>query len=49
MGYCTGVTASVQAFALDAATGKEIWRFGSPLKNWASTSRGITYWREEFM
>ncbi len=41
-----GVTASVQAFALDAATGKEIWRFGDPLKNWASTSRGVSYWKE---
>lgn len=43
-GVLYGVTASVQAFALDATTGKEIWRFGDPLKNWASTSRGVTYW-----
>jgi quinoprotein glucose dehydrogenase len=35
-GVLYGVTSSVQAFALDAATGKEIWRFGDPLKNWAS-------------
>jgi quinoprotein glucose dehydrogenase len=45
-GILYGVTSSVQAFALDAATGKEIWRFGDPLKNWASTSRGVTYWQE---
>lgn len=45
-GVLYGVTSSVQAFALDAATGKEIWRFGDPLKNWASTSRGVSYWRE---
>lgn len=45
-GTLYGVTSSVQAFALDAATGKEIWRFGDPLKNWASTSRGVTYWNE---
>lgn len=45
-GVLYGVTASVQAFALDASTGKEIWRFGDPLKNWASTSRGVTYWQE---
>ena len=45
-GVLYGVTASVQAFALDAASGKEIWRFGDPLKNWASTSRGVTYWQE---
>lgn len=44
-GVLYGVTSSVQAFALDATTGKEIWRFGDPLKNWASTSRGVTYWK----
>ena len=43
-GILYSVNASVQAFALDAATGKEIWRFGDPLKNWASTSRGVSYW-----
>ena len=42
-GVLYSVSASVQAFALDAATGKEIWRFGDPLKNWASTSRGLSY------
>ena len=42
-GILYSVSASVQAFALDAATGKEIWRFGDPLKNWASTSRGLSY------
>lgn len=45
-GVLYGVTSSVQAFALDAATGKEIWRFGDPLKNWASTSRGVAYWQK---
>lgn len=43
-GVLYGVSSTVQAFALDAATGKEIWRFGDPLKNWASTSRGVSYW-----
>ena len=43
-GRVFGVTPSVQAFALDATTGKEIWKFGDPLKNWASTSRGVSYW-----
>ncbi|MHA8079776.1 outer membrane protein assembly factor BamB family protein [Aquirufa regiilacus] len=42
-GILYSVSASVQAFALDAATGKELWRFGDPLKNWASTSRGLAY------
>jgi len=45
-GTLYGVTASVQAFALDAATGRERWRFGDPLKNWSSTSRGLTYWTD---
>ncbi|MFM9949642.1 MAG: PQQ-binding-like beta-propeller repeat protein [Saprospiraceae bacterium] len=43
-GVLFGVTATVQAFALDAATGKELWRFGDPLKVWHSTSRGVAYW-----
>jgi quinoprotein glucose dehydrogenase len=43
-GILYGISASVQAFALDAATGKERWHFGDPLKNWASTSRGVSYW-----
>ena len=43
-GVLYAVDAAVQAFALDASTGKEIWRFGDPLKNWASTSRGVSYW-----
>jgi quinoprotein glucose dehydrogenase len=43
-GVLYGVTPTVQAFALDAATGKELWRFGNPLKNWASTSRGVAFW-----
>ncbi len=43
-GVLYGVTPTVQAFALDAATGKELWRFGDPLKVWHSTSRGVTYW-----
>jgi quinoprotein glucose dehydrogenase len=44
-GVLYGVTSSVQAFALEASTGKELWRFGDPLKNWASTSRGVAYWQ----
>ncbi len=45
-GVLFGVTATVQAFALDAATGKEIWRFGNGLKAWHSTSRGVAYWSD---
>ena len=43
-GILYGVSASVQAFALDAATGRELWHFGDPLKAWHSTSRGVAYW-----
>ncbi|GAB3495982.1 hypothetical protein GCM10027341_14090 [Spirosoma knui] len=43
-GVFYGVTPTVQAFALDATTGKEIWKFGDPLKVWHSTSRGVAYW-----
>lgn len=45
-GKVYGVTAAVQAFCLDAATGKELWRFGDPMKTWHSTSRGVAYWAE---
>ncbi|GAB3886153.1 outer membrane protein assembly factor BamB family protein [Spirosoma agri] len=44
-GVLYGVTPTVQVFALDAATGKEIWKVGDPLKAWHSTSRGVTYWQ----
>ncbi len=43
-GVLYGVSAAVQAFALDAATGRELWRFGDPMKTWHSTSRGVSYW-----
>lgn len=45
-GVLYSVSASLQAFALDAATGQEIWRFGDPLKNNLSTSRGVAYWTD---
>jgi quinoprotein glucose dehydrogenase len=45
-GLLYGVTPTVQAFALDAATGKEVWKFGEPSGNWASTSRGVSYWAD---
>ncbi|MBO0934201.1 outer membrane protein assembly factor BamB family protein [Fibrella aquatilis] len=46
-GVLYGVTATVQAFALDAATGKELWTFGDPLRAWHSTSRGVAYWQND--
>jgi quinoprotein glucose dehydrogenase len=41
-----GVNASVQAFALDAMTGKGIWRYSDTLNAWHSTSRGVAYWSD---
>ena len=41
------VTASVEPFALDAATGKELWRVRDTSKTtWYGTSRGLTYWED---
>jgi quinoprotein glucose dehydrogenase len=46
-GILYGVNARVQAFALDAATGKEIWKFVDTSKvSGMSTSRGVAYWSE---
>ncbi len=42
-----GVTAALRVVALNAATGREIWRFGDSLKVWHSTSRGVSFWKRE--
>lgn len=39
-----GVTAALRVVALNAETGKEIWRFGDSVKVWHSNSRGVSYW-----
>lgn len=39
-----GMTASLQPFAIDAGTGKEIWRSTIGEKGAFSVSRGVTYW-----
>ena len=40
-------TASLKAFAIDASTGKEIWRFEPEEKNSGlGVNRGVTYWSE---
>lgn len=41
-----GVTAALRVVALQAETGKEIWRYGDSLQIWHSTSRGVSYWEE---
>jgi quinoprotein glucose dehydrogenase len=45
-GVLYGVTSTVQAFALDAFTGKQLWIFGDKSKNGSNTSRGLTYWSD---
>ena len=41
-----GVTAALRAVALNAGTGKEIWRFGDTLNLERATSRGMAYWEK---
>jgi len=43
-GTLYGVTATNQVFALDAATGKEKWRFKAGKGGGLNTNRGVTYW-----
>ena len=44
-GILYGVSAGSQAFALNAATGKEIWKTNFTEKGHAMTSRGVTYYQ----
>jgi quinoprotein glucose dehydrogenase len=44
--FLYGVTAALRVVALQAETGKEIWRYGDSLQVWHSTSRGVSYWEE---
>ncbi|MCF0057923.1 PQQ-binding-like beta-propeller repeat protein [Dyadobacter sp. CY356] len=43
-GTLYGVTATNQVFALDAATGKEKWKFAAGKAGGLNTNRGVTYW-----
>ena len=46
-GKLYATTASVEVFALDATTGKEIWRYRSARDTqWFSKSRGVVYWED---
>lgn len=46
-GILYATTASVEVFALDAATGKEIWRYRNARDTqWFSKSRGVAYWED---
>lgn len=44
-GILYGVSANTQAFALDAATGQELWKTGF-IDNGGTTSRGVTYFED---
>jgi quinoprotein glucose dehydrogenase len=44
-GVLYGVSAGSQAFALDASTGKEIWKTSFTESSYAMTSRGVTYYQ----
>ncbi|WP_373516438.1 PQQ-binding-like beta-propeller repeat protein [Pricia sp.] len=43
-GILYGAGTKSQLFALDAATGKELWKFTPPNR---STNRGLNYWQDE--
>jgi quinoprotein glucose dehydrogenase len=45
-GVLYGVSAGSQAFALDAATGKELWKTAFTDDTFAMNSRGLTYWTD---
>ena len=46
-GVLYAITATLQPFALDAATGKEIWRSRDTTgTTWYGTNRGVTYWED---
>ena len=45
-GVLYGISSALQVFALNAATGHELWRFGDPFKSGSSTSRGVSYWSD---
>jgi quinoprotein glucose dehydrogenase len=45
-GMLYGITPSTKAFALDAATGKEIWTFGDNGNKAINTGRGVAFWRD---
>jgi quinoprotein glucose dehydrogenase len=46
-GRLYGVTAAVNIFALDAATGKELWKIVDTTGvKWYGTLRGVSYWKD---
>lgn len=45
-GVLFGISPGNQLFALDASNGKERWVFGQRRSHWASTQRGLSYWKQ---
>ncbi len=45
-GVLFGSTATNQVFALDAATGRELWRNVEPGRTFATNQRGVAYWSD---
>ena len=45
-GVLYGVSAGSQAFALDAATGRELWKTNLTDDTFSMTSRGVTHWTD---
>ncbi|HEA19904.1 hypothetical protein LCGC14_1093620 [marine sediment metagenome] len=41
-----GVSAALRVFAINAATGKQVWQFGDSVQVSHSTSRGVSYWEK---
>lgn len=44
-GVLFGATATNQVFALDAATGRELWRYRHPGHEFGGNQRGVAYWK----
>ena len=45
MAFLYATTASIEVFALEPSTGKEVWRFRNAGEvKWYSLSRGVSYW-----
>jgi quinoprotein glucose dehydrogenase len=44
-GKLYGITPAQQVFALDAATGNEIWKYGPPIDG-GQPNRGLSYWSD---
>jgi len=45
-GVLYGITPAQKVFALDAATGKELWKFGSGIEG-GQPNRGLSFWKDD--